>query len=234
MKIKINKKFITGITIIILFSIVRSIYIGSLIEKVDISLEFENKYSLLSFQFGAFYLLVTYLSIYIFLLVGELKKYNNSNYISRFNKLNKYNYFILKKIVIFTFKYIVILAIVNWIEANLRVNILLDFNLYVKYIAFLFSLFLALLIVAYIYIFITNLLNEIFAIFIIIILNMLEYLEILKNFLISRLYVVFSDINFYHHQIWTIIYLLIIFSLIYFLNNELLNNIDIQRGEYEQ
>lgn len=232
MKIKINKKFITGITIIILFSIVRSIYIGGWIVEDDISLE--DKYSLLSFQFATLYLLTIYVPIYIFLFVGELKKYNNSNYISRFNKLNKYNYFILKKIVIFTFKYIVILAIVNWIEANLRVNNLLDFNLYVKYIAFLFSLFLTLLIVAYIYIFITNLLNEIFAIFIIIILNMLEYLEILKNFLISRLYVVFSDINFYHHQIWTIIYLLIIFSLIYFLNNELLNNIDIQRGEYEQ
>ena len=232
MKIKINKKFITGITIIIFFSIVRSIYIGGWIVEDDISLE--DKYLLLSFQFANLYLLTIYVPIYIFLFVGELKKYNNSNYISRFNKLNKYNYFILKKIVIFTFKYIVILAIVNWIEANLRVNNLLDFNLYVKYIAFLFSLFLALLIVAYIYIFITNLLNEIFAIFIIIILNMLEYLEILKNFLISRLYVVFSDINFYHHQIWTIIYLLIIFSLIYFLNNELLNNIDIQRGEYEQ
>ena len=232
MKIKINKKFITGITIIIFFSIVRSIYIGGWIVEDDISLE--DKYLLLSFQFANLYLLTIYVPIYIFLFVGELKKYNNSNYISRFNKLNKYNYFILKKIVIFTFKYIVILAIVNWIEANLRVNNLLDFNLYVKYIAFLFSLFLTLLIVAYIYIFITNLLNEIFAIFIIIILNMLEYLEILKNFLISRLYVVFSDINFYHHQIWTIIYLLIIFSLIYFLNNELLNNIDIQRGEYEQ
>lgn len=232
MKIKINKKFITGITIIIFFSIVRSIYIGGWIVEDDISLE--DKYSLLSFQFANLYLLTIYVPIYIFLFVGELKKYNNSNYISRFNKINKYNYFILKKIVIFTFKYIVILAIVNWIEANLRVNNLLDFNLYVKYIAFLFSLFLTLLIVAYIYIFITNLLNEIFAIFIIIILNMLEYLEILKNLLISRLYVVFSDINFYHHQIWTIIYLLIIFSLIYFLNNELLNNIDIQRGEYEQ
>lgn len=232
MKIKINKKFITGITIIILFSIVRSIYIGGWIVEDDISLE--DKYSLLSFQFANLYLLTIYVPIYIFLFVGELKKYNNSNYISRFNKINKYNYFIFKKNGIFTFKYIVILAIVNWIEANLRVNNLLDFNLYVKYIAFLFSLFLTLLIVAYIYIFITNLLNEIFAIFIIIILNMLEYLEILKNFLISRLYVKFSDINFYHHQIWIIIYLLIIFSLIYFLNNELLNNIDIQRGEYEQ
>lgn len=232
MKIKINKKFITGITIIIFFSIVRSIYIGGWIVEDDISLE--DKYLLLSFQFANLYLLTIYVPIYIFLFVGELKKYNNSNYISRFNKLNKYNYFILKKIVIFTFKYIVILAIVNWIEANLRVNNLLDFNLYVKYIAFLFSLFLALLIVAYIYIFITNLLNEIFAIFIIIILNMLEYLEILKNLLISRLYVKFSNINFYHHQIWIIIYLLIIFNLIYFLNNELLNNIDIQRGEYEQ
>lgn len=232
MKIKINKKFITGITIIILFSIVRSIYIGGWIVEDDISLE--DKYSLLSFQFANLYLLTIYVPIYIFLFVGELKKYNNSNYISRFNKINKYNYFIFKKNGIFTFKYIVILAIVNWIEANLRVNNLLDFNLYVKYIAFLFSLFLTLLIVAYIYIFITNLLNEIFAIFIIIILNMLEYLEILKSFLISRLYVKFSDINFYHHQIWIIIYLLIIFSLIYFLNNELLNNIDIQRGEYEQ
>lgn len=232
MKFKIDKKFLAGIIIIILFSMLRYIYISSWIVEDDISLV--DKYSLLSFQFANLYLLIIYVPIYIFLFVGELKKYNNSNYVLRFNKINKYNYFILKKIVIFTFKYIVILAIVNWIEANLRVNNLLEFNLYIKYIFFLFSLFLAFLIMAYIYIFVSNLLNEIFAIFIIIILDMLEYLEILNKFLIMRLFNDFSDINFYHHQMWIIMYLLIFFSLTYFLNNELSNNIDIQRGEYEQ
>lgn len=221
-----NKKKIIVILMVILFSILRFLYLKDL--KID------NNYELLGFQFADLFLIIIYLPLYIFLIVGEIKKYDNSNFISRFNRIDKYNFYILRKIMLITFEYIITLLIVNWIETNLRINNILDFNLFLRYVVYLISLFLAFIVIAYIYFFVFKLINEVFAIFVVIILNMLEYLEILDKFLFNKLYNDFVESNYYKIQLNILIYLLIIFIFLYLINSLLWEKIDVQRGEYEQ
>lgn len=222
-----NKRKIIIIVMLILFSIIRYFSIKS-------DIEVEHRYDLLAFQFADLFLLVIYFPLYIFLIVGELKKYYSTNYISRFNKINKYNFYILRKILLITFEYCLALLVINWIEANLSINYLSDFSLFMKYLAFIFNLFLAYMIIAYIYSFVNKLINEIFAIFVIIILNMLEVLNLLNNFLFNKLFIYYQDDNYYSKRLSITAYLLAFFAILYLIYNGLSNKVDIQRGEYEQ